>query len=161
MTPKRVLRLKNKRAVSAVISNLILIVAVIVIGFSVLMWSQNQSSNYQKAQANIISQDINQLQERLALEYTYYTSGTLKMYLLNCGSVNVTLNRIYLSSAPSTPITPVLYDFSNSLIESNTLMPEGEGYVQIPVSSALTQGAKYDLTISTARGSSFVFSFVA
>jgi hypothetical protein len=52
---------KNRRAVNAVMSNLILVAAVIVVGFAVLAWEQNQSAQYQQTQSAIINKDVNQL----------------------------------------------------------------------------------------------------
>jgi hypothetical protein len=161
MLTKNVRLIRNKRAVSAVISNLILIAAVIAVGFSVLAWTQYQSSTYQKAQSDIISQDISQLQERLALEYTYYASGILKVFLLNPGPVNVIIQTVFLSTSPGSPVSFSLYNFDNPPLIISTLYTGAqtrEGYIQVSTGS-LSPGS-YSVTIITSKGSAFVYNFV-
>ena len=73
----------NRRAISAVLSNMILIAAVVMVGFTALIWSQNQASDYQKQYGAAINADMIQLKERISLEYATYNGGTLKIYLMN------------------------------------------------------------------------------
>ncbi len=153
--------IKNRKAVSAVVSNLILIAAVIAVGFSVLSWSQVQSANYQKTHTDIVTEDINQLQERLALENVEYNvnSHILKFYLLNSGPVNVTIQTVYISSSPGSPPAFTVNTFNNINVPSKALNATGgqmEGYVQ--VSQTLSSGT-YKVTIATLRGSTFVYDF--
>lgn len=150
--------IRNRRAINAVISNLILITAVLVVGFAVLFWSQAQAADYQKAQTGLITQDINQLQEKISLEYSNYNSGTSKFYLLNSGSVNVTIQNVYLSSIQN-PVSFTLKTFSGSDVPSmalNITSGQREGYIQ--VSQALPSGI-HTVTIVTTRGSTFVYDF--
>lgn len=156
--------LKSRRAVSAVISNLILIAAVIAVGFAVLAWSQSQSSSYTQQYSSAISSDINQLQERIALEWAYYNSTptNLKAYLMNSGTVNVTIQTVYVSSQSGSPTQYnfTLYNLQNQLVSGKTLNATTgmrEGYVL--VSSITLSGGSYSLRIITARGSAFVFTF--
>jgi hypothetical protein len=153
--------IKNRKAVSAVVSNLILIAAVIAVGFSVLSWSQGQSANYQKTHTDIVTEDINQLQERLSLENVNYNvnSHTLKLYLLNSGPVNVTIQTVYISSSPGSPPSFTVNTFNNISVPSkalNATSGQREGYVQ--VSQTLPLGT-YKVTITTLRGSTFAYDF--
>lgn len=161
----RILKMKqNKKGISAVVSNVILAAAVIAIGFSVLSWAQYQSSTYQETQSVNINNNINQVQERLSLEYTHYSSGNLKVYLMNSGFVNVTIQNVYLTSSSDNPFSFQLFDLStppaevqNKVLNATTGMREG--YIQ--TSAALYSGVSYSITVITSRGSSFVYSFVA
>jgi hypothetical protein len=156
--------LKSRRAVSAVISNLILIAAVIAVGFAVIVWAQSTSSNYTNQYGQAINTDINQLQERIALEACYNsTPTTLNAYLINSGKVNVTIQTVYVSSQSGnpTPYSFKLYTFQNQLVPSNTLNATTgmrEGYVSITLPNPLS-GGSYSLRIITAGGSAFVFTF--
>lgn len=159
MTVAKIVRLfKDKRAVNAVISNLILIAAVIVVGFAVLYWTQYQSSVYNAQYSDIVRSDISQLQERLALEYTYYNSPTLKVYLLNPGAINVTIQTVYVGAVS---FSFTVKDFAGNTISSRTLGTAPgtrEAYIEIsPIT--LAAGGTYSIKIVTARGSSFVYSF--
>jgi hypothetical protein len=147
-----------------VISNLILIGAVIVVGFAMLGWAQSQSSSYNQQYSSIISSDINQLQERIALEACYNSTPTnLKAHLMNSGTVNVTIQTVYVGSQSGspTPYSFTLYDFQNQPVSGKTLNATTgmrEGYVLISFPTTLSRGS-YSIRIITARGSTFVFTF--
>jgi hypothetical protein len=149
--------LKNRRGVSAVISNLILIAAVIAVGFVVLVWSQTQSSNYTNLYGNAINSDTDQLRERLAFEYIHYNSTGLKVYVMNSGTIgNVSIASVYVNSISyASPSLRLLSD--NAQVSS--LNATQEGYISISISPALASGMNYPITIVTGRGSSFVATF--
>ena len=158
---------RNRRAVSAVVSNMILIAAVLTIGLVALVWSQNQSADYQKTQTATINEKIYQLKEKLSLEYTNYTSGTLKVYLLNSGLVNVKIDNVTLSNAPTTPLDFKIYQIDSPVEITNKTLGTStnkEGYIQI---SGLSLSGTYSVTIKTESinpkntfgGSTFVYTF--
>jgi predicted PurR-regulated permease PerM len=164
MQPRFLKLLKSRRAVSAVISNMILVAAVIAVGFAMLGWAQSQSSNYTNQYGRAISSDINQLQERIVLEWAYYNSTltNLKAYLMNSGTVNVTIQTAYVGSQSSslTQYSFTLYNFQNQLVSGKTLNATTgmrEGYVLI--SPIILGSGSYLIRIITARGSAFVFTF--
>jgi hypothetical protein len=147
-----------------VISNLILIGAVIVVGFGVLGWSQSQSLSYKQQYSSVISSDINQLQERIVLEWAYYNSTltNLKAYLMNSGTVNVTIQTAYVGSQSGslTQYSFTLYNFQNQPVSGKTLNATTgmrEGYVLI--SPIILGSGSYLIRIITAGGSAFVFTF--
>jgi len=164
MKPRVQNLLKSGRAVSAVISNLILIAAVIAVGFVVIVWAQTQSSNYNQQYSSVIASDISQLQERIALEWGYYNSTAptnVKAYLMNSGTVNVTIQTVYVSSQSGSPIQCnfMLYNFQNQPVPSRTLNATTgmrEGYILI--SPVTLSSGSYSIRIITARGSAFVFT---
>ena len=148
--------IRNKNAVNAVISNLILISAVIVVGFAVLGWAQTQSTQYQKTQAGIINQDISQLQERLSFEYISYNGSTLKVYIMNSGTNNnVTVSRLQIDTNLPMITVDKLY-LTNGTIVSGLKIGQ-DGY--FTANTILTQGTTYSIKIITSRGSSFVTNF--
>jgi len=147
---------KNRRGVSAVISNLILIAAVIAVGFVVLAWSQTQSSNYTNMYGNAIKSDTDQLRERLAFEYIHYDSTGLKVYLMNSGTIgDVSIASVYIGNVSyASPSLFLLNDTPTSSLNATQ-----EGYFSISISPALAPGTNYPITIVTGRGSSFVATF--
>ncbi len=158
--------IRNKKAVSAVVSNMILVAAVIAVGFSVLIWTQFQAGSYQSAQALNIYNDINKLEEKINLEHAFYSAGNISVYIINSGPVNVTIEKVFLCSIGSTPapIEFTLYTISNpkTIIQSNMLnatsqMREGN----IEISTAMVSGQGYTVKIVTARGSEFAYTVVA
>jgi len=64
--------LRNKRAVNAVISSVILTGAVIAISLVVAVWAQSRSLIYNEEYGEAIDSDIARLKERLAFEYVFY-----------------------------------------------------------------------------------------
>jgi hypothetical protein len=150
--------LKNRRGVSAVISNLILIAAVIAVGLTVLVWSQTQSSNYNNLYGNAIKSDTDQLRERVTFEYIHYDpAGNLTVYLMNSGTIgNITIANVYIDNTACGAQSLHLLNGTST----NSLNATKEGYfvVSIPsLSSAL--GNNHPITIITGRGSSFVATF--
>lgn len=156
--------IRCKRAVSAVISNVILIGAVLAVGFSVLAWSVSQASNYNNQYSQTISADINQTKERLTFEYVFYNSsnGNLSAYLMNYGTISgIALQSVYLSNTTWTKIASVALTFFNGTSPPTQYIDMGqERSFSIP-SANLTPGNNYSLKVITARGSSFVQSFYA
>jgi hypothetical protein len=147
---------KNRRGVSAVISNLILIAAVIAVGFTVLVWSQNQSSNYTNMYGNAIRSDTDQLRERLAFEYIRYETGSLTVYLINSGTIgNVSIANVYIDSIERG--APELYFLNGT--STNSLDTAQQGFFSISPLSDLASGSNYPIIIITGRGSSFVATF--
>ena len=144
--------IKNKRAVSAVISNMILIAAVIVVGFAVLDWSQIQSSNYQKQYTGVINANIEQLQEKIIFEYAVVNGTQIHVYLLNAGTVgDVTIAAVFVNGEHNSNITLHPFEGTSPIPSLNV---GAQAYF-----SVLTSGSSpYIIKIVTGRGSTFVGS---
>lgn len=92
----------ERRAVSVVVSNLILTGAVIVVSFGVLFWAQSRSSIYKEQYSEAMNADIARLKERLTFEYVFYKEDedSLLVYLMNCGTINdTTVKTVYVCSS--------------------------------------------------------------
>ena len=148
---------RNKRAISAVLSNMILIAAVIAVGFVALIWSQNQASAYQKQYGTEINSNIIQLKERISLEYASYSGGVLRIYLMNSGPVSVALKSLTISGSVYN-ITN-LYNFDTGAPFGTTTLNattgQKEGYIQQSMGSL---AGSYLIKIETGMGSSFVYT---
>lgn len=161
MTVAKIVRLfRDKRAVDAVIANLILIGAVIVVGFAALFWAQYQSYTYNQQYSDIIGSDINQTQERIVFENIVYdkTKNNMTVYLMNSGTIgNVNITTIYVNNKPNSTIA---LKFLNGA-SSNALNVGQEGYFSIAPYPSLSVGTSYSIKIKTGRESTFVGTFVA
>ena len=156
LTPLHMIR-KNKRAVSAVLSNLILIAAVIVVGLAVIAWGQIQTAQYQQTQSRVINNDINQLQERLSFEFISYDGTTLKVNILNSGTNNnINVTSIKIDNNPSLPIDN-LYLLNGTQVSNLNIGQDG--YFTANLTPNLTHGT-YQIKITTNRGSNFATNFV-
>lgn len=154
---------EGKRAVSAVISNMILIGAVIVVGFAVLSWANSQANSYSSSYGKTVSSDINKLEEKIAFEYIFYNKVTtsLSTYIINCGLIDgVKVSQVLVSNSSW---SYTYYNIQLKLL-NNTSTPQinrgQEAYFStFPVT--LTSGGSYMITVLTTRGSSFETAFLA
>ena len=159
------LLLRNKHGVSPVISNIILVAAVITVGFAVLAWTYSTSSSYTTQYGTSVSSDVDKLRERVAFEYIRYdnTSKDLTVYMMNFGQVNkVNVTTVYVSNSSwlTTFSSPQL-KFLNTT-QTSYLNVGQEGYFVLPLTATpLQTGSSYTIKIVTWRGSIFESTFVA
>ena len=156
------LLLRNKHGVSPVISNIILVAAVITVGFAVLAWTYSTSSSYTTQYGTSVSSDVDKLRERVAFEYIRYdsTARNLTVYMMNfgqVGKVNVTTVYVSNSSWLASFSSPQL-KFLNTT-QTSYLNVGQEGYFVLPIT--LQTGSSYAIKIVTWRGSIFESTFVA
>ncbi len=158
---------KNRRAVSAIVSNLILIAAVVAVGFSVLVYANTQSNDYRTQYSQSVNSDINRIKETLAFEYAYYnlTSGNLTLYFMNSGTignVNITSLTIRSNSASNSSwsaiFTNVTMHYMVGGAATTALSVGQEGYVKAHV---LLSSGSYKAQVTTWRGSVFEYAFGA
>jgi len=156
--------LRNRRGISPVISNIILVAAVIAVGFAVLAWTYSTSSSYVSQYGSTVNSDIDKLRERVAFEYIFYnntaTPQNLTVYIMNFGQVGkVNVTTAYVSNSSW------LVTFSNiqlrflNTTQTSYLNAGQEGYFVLPIT--LQTGGSYTVKIVTWRGSIFASTFVA
>ena len=154
---------KNKHAVSAVISNIILVAAVITIGFAAIAWTYSQSSAYMAQYGESVQSDVDKLRERVSFEYVFYnnTAKSLSVYLMNSGKVgDVNFTTVYISNSSwIVTFTSVQLKFLNGASTPDLDMGQ-EGYFALG-SVTLQSGNAYTVKVVTWRGSSFENTFVA
>jgi len=157
--------LHERRAVSTVVSSVILTGAVIAVSFVVLFWAQYRSSAYNEQYSEAMNADIARLKERLAFEYVFYSGGNLSVYLMNCGTIdNVTVRTVYVKDATGVPkkvnSSITLMHFNGTQIADKDLDRGEEGYFVLS-SLSLSTGTSYSLRVITGRGSTFDHTFIA
>jgi len=165
--PKSLKRLKSKHAVSAVISNMILLAAVIAAGFVALTWTVSTSSAYVAQYGASTGSSIEQLRERVAFEYVFYdnNSKSLTAYILNCGKIdNVSIVAAYVSYQSNLiykkPDGVTLYSLSTTSVAGLNIGKEGNFTLSSPLLN-LSSGSSYMIQILTRRGSLFENVFTA
>ena len=159
--------LHERRAVSTVVSSVILTGAVIAVSFVVLFWAQYRSSAYNAQYSEAMNADIAKLKERLAFEYVFYNSSAknLSVYIMNCGRINKTsVQTVYVSNATwFFRFSSINLKFLNGNNATGLDMGE-EGYFVLPFvspSDSLVTGKSYSIKIITGRGSTFDHTFIA
>jgi len=158
--------LHERRAISAVVSNVILAGAVIAVSFVVLFWAQYRASAYNEQYGEAMNADIARLKERLAFEYVFYDpdGSDLSVYLMNYGTIgNIAIQTAYVKDATGVLIqvnsSITLMHFDGGEIADQDLDRGEEGYFVLP-SLDLVAGS-YSVRIVTGRGSTFDHTFVA
>ena len=158
---------RNRRGVSPVISSIILVAAVIAVGFAVLSWTQSTSSAYTSQYGSAVNSDIDKLRERVAFEYSFYSNSatpkTLTVYIMNFGQVGkVNVTTAYISNSSwLQPFSSPQLNFLNTT-QASYLNSGQEGYFVLPLTATpLQTGSSYTVKIVTWRGSIFESTFVA
>ncbi len=154
----------NKRAVSAVISNMLLIAAVIAVGFVALGYARSTSNNYVAEYGQTVNSDIAKLKETIAFEYAFYNAtgygsanGSLTVFFMNAGSINdITIKNSAVGNFTFNCTGQT--KFLNSTLTSAFDIGE-EGYFTQPLNTTLVSGTVYTVKILTGRGSTFVYNF--
>ena len=157
--------LRERRAVSTIVSNIILVGTIIAVGFAVLGWTYSTSNSYAAQYGSSVLHDINKLSERIAFEYIFYNSTALRLsvYIINCGNigtVTITTGYIYNASWTSSSFVISLHFLNESTGPARVLGIGQEGYFIWP-SITLQSGNSYAVKIVTGRGSSFASTFTA
>jgi len=153
----------NKKAVSAVVSAVILTGVAISLGFVVLFWGQSMSSDYAKNYGATTDAEIAKLKEKLTVEYIYKLNSTsIRIFMLNSGAINDTkIQSVYVKTSTWSWVTsnpPSLKSFDGAPIAD--LDMGKEGYVDVSP-GALTTGSYYSVRIVTGRGSIYEADFIA
>jgi len=157
--------LHRRRAISTVVSNVILTGAVIAVGLVVLSWAQYRSSSYNKQYSEAMNADIARLRERLAFEYVFYDNEENKLwvYLMNCGTIDdVTVQTVYVrnnSWFETFDRGEIALKFLNETSTQSLNIVE-EGYFVLS-SVGLSTRKSYSVRIVTGRGSIFEHTFVS
>ncbi|UCE28698.1 MAG: hypothetical protein JSV85_05320 [Candidatus Bathyarchaeota archaeon] len=157
----------NKRAVSNVVSAVILTGVVIALSLAVFGWAQSRSSDYHSEYSETIDAETAKLREKLAFEYVFYNEdppAKLSIYLLNYGTIDdVRIKTVYLYGSNGALVfepfmEPQLYLFQ-SWVEISELDRGEEGRLVLTLPEALSDGY-YGVRIATTRGATFDSEFV-
>ena len=146
----------NKRALSPVVSSMVLVAVVIVLGFSTLAYAHTISDDYRDQYQENVSTDISKLRETLTFEYVYFNNGHILIYFMNSGSISFEVNMVSLSTLPEA-IEPNITYLSGGLASNKTLAIGEQRLIDLPISIVSGQ---YTIKITTIRGSSFEYSFM-
>ena len=159
----------DKRAVSNVVSAVILTGTVIALSLAVFGWAQSRSEDYHNEYSETIDAETAKLREKLAFEYVFHnkssTPDELSIYLLNYGTIDdVQIETVYLYDSNRAlvlePFTePQLYLFQSEE-EISELDRGEEGRLVLELPGEELDGY-YGVRIATTRGATFDSEFVA
>lgn len=152
---------KNKRAVSAVVSNLILIGAVMAIGLVALGYARTTSINYQTDYAQTMSSDIAKLKETLIFEYAHYDdSNNLSLYVMNSGPVNVTVKTVSINTSPVTSSAVMIFRMSDDEQILNDVIAKGTEVKIVLDTTGIVILNENSVKITSGSDSNFAYNFL-
>ena len=159
----------DKRAVSNVISAVILTGVVVALSLAVFGWAQSRSSDYNREYSETVDAETAKLREKLAFEYVYYyednPSEKLSIYLLNYGTIDdVQIKTVYIYDSSGAlcfePFSePPLYLFQ-SWDEISELDRGEEGRLVLTLPDPGLSSGYYGVRVVTERGATFDTNFV-
>jgi hypothetical protein len=157
---------RNKKAVSVVVSTVILTAGVIAMSIAVLYWTYGMGKISHIEYSKSTNSSMSALNERIGFEYVSYTGTTLTVNIINCGRTdNVNVTRIYVMNSgyhdvavsSGQGVTLYYIDSPATRVSGNHLDIGNEGQVSM-TGLSLTSGFYY-LRITTGRGRNFDTSF--
>jgi hypothetical protein len=151
----------DKRALSPVISTMIMASVVIALCFVVLGWANIRTQDFAEDYGDATDAEIARLGERLSVEYVAYDgTGVLQIYLLNYGDIDLRIENVRVKNDVNFDEYLAIEEmgFQNGSVSQDPYLPIGEGgYLKIQC-GVLSEG-DYDITMLTERRSSFVSEF--
>jgi hypothetical protein len=156
----------DRRAISSVISNVLLASVVLGLGFAVQYYVYWRSVEYNRQYGALVDDSIAKIKEKLVFEHIFYNASdyNLTVYLMNCGRINDASIATVTVSLSNGSWLETFYEEEIKLKFPNGTQAEGldileEGYFQLPV--GLVDDRSYAILIVTGRGKAFVTNFTA
>ena len=155
----------NRKAISVVVSTIVLTAGVLAMGIAVMYWAFSwgniAAQDYSKSEAN----SAMAAQERLGFEYINYSSSSnmLTVYIMNWGTAkSVNITNVYLWDNLHNPIgqypNPQLLNITSGAAIGSLNIGD-EGYLSISLSNQLASNSLFYIRIITGRGRTFDSSF--
>ena len=151
---------KNKRAVSAVVSNLILIAAVLAVGLVALGYARSTAMAYQSDYSETMSSDIAKLRETLIFEYAHYGSNQLSLYIINSGPVNVTVEAVSINNLPVPSSDVTIYRMSDNQEITNDVITKDTEVKIVLNTAGMTHSGENTVKITSWSDSNFAYNFL-
>ncbi len=147
---------KSDRAISTIMANLTMLIIVVFLSTLLFTWSIASFGAYQTGAGYWFSNRSLANQERPVVENVFfYQSGPsyfAKIYVRNVGTIEVTIDSVYINSTRYN-ITPQTFGLNQValLVGSNGL----------PLSGPFAKGALQKITVVTLRGTTMATTWVA
>jgi hypothetical protein len=173
---KKMLRF-NKRALSPIFATLILASIVITFGTVAYYYASNVTNNATNSYVSSVEDSKVAISERVGFENVVFNQNpaNIRIYLINCGSLNLQLNTLYVYNSNQQLVgfnatlstnSPLRNIDGDALIAGNSLNIGKEGYFDSRLTktgtdrvSSLTPGV-YTIHLITKGGSTFDYQFV-
>ncbi|MDE1770317.1 MAG: hypothetical protein KGI28_07190 [Thaumarchaeota archaeon] len=134
----------RRRGLSSLVTGMILIVATVILGSSVVVWSTGSLSVAKSILNSLYSTSVNALTEKLVVENTWFGSVPSKFInvtLYNVGTTGVTVTDIKIINSTKTLDIPIMHGNIPSQATNST-----------KISYSWTSNVPLSVVITTTRG---------
>lgn len=133
------------RALSSIVAGMVLLVATVILGSAVVMWSNSNFSVSKSITTALYSTDINKFSEQLVVENAWFgntPSKFINVTLYNVGSTGISVTDIKITNSTKTIDIP---------ITNGNILPQKTNSTKIPY--GWTSNIPLSIIITTAKGS--------
>lgn len=102
----------SHRALSSIVTGMILLVATVILGSAVVMWSNGSLSVSKSITTALYTTSVNKFTEQLVVENTWFgntPSKFINITLYNVGSTGVTITDIQIKNSTRTVDIPIIH----------------------------------------------------
>lgn len=100
----------SRRALSSIVTSMVLLVATVILGSAVVMWSNGSLSTSKSITNSLYTTNVNKFTEQLVIENTWFgntPSKFINVTLYNVGTAGVTITDIQIKNSTKTIDIPV------------------------------------------------------
>ncbi len=148
------IRIGPKRALSTVVTSVMLLTAVATMGVSIVAWSQSNLTQHQILLESSFSDHLNRLKENLLIEHIWFggTGPSVNVTINNIGTVGLNVTEIAITNITSGQNYYFPYTNGGIVPGGSFSVNETFGWVN---------SISYDVVVTTDRGSLFKAQVVA
>lgn len=134
----------SRKAISSIVTGMILLVATVVLGSAVVVWSNGSLSTSKYAITSLYTANVNMVTEKLVVENAWFGSTPSKFInvtLYNVGASGITITDIKIRNTTKTVDIPIIHGTIPSQKTNST-----------KISYVWTSKIPLSIIITTARG---------
>ncbi len=102
----------SRRALSSIVTSMVLLVATVILGSAVVMWSNGSFSVSKAITTTLYTTNVNKFTEQLVVENTWFgttPSKFINVTLYNVGSTGITVTDIQIKNSTKTMDIPIIH----------------------------------------------------
>ncbi len=102
----------SRKALSSIVTGMVLLVATVILGSAVVMWSNGNFSISKSITTALYTTNVNKFTEQLVIENTWFGSTPSKFVnvtLYNIGSTGITVTDIQIKNSTNTVDLPIVH----------------------------------------------------
>ncbi len=135
----------NHRAVSSIVTGMILLVTTVILGSAVVMWSNTSLSASKSVITSLYTSNVNMVTEKVVIENTWFGTSPSKFInvtLYNVGSSGITITDMKIKNSTKTVDVPITH---------GNILPQKTNSTKI--SYVWTSKIPLSIIVTTAKGS--------